>query len=235
MPIGTSLLAGAVALAIADTHAQHPQRSSNAAAPAQQQSTTRDRSDARGAANPYARANNSWIVLGGTAEDVGPDSFELDYGDGQVTVEMDDHDRDADGYVLRNGDEVKVSGLVDDDLFESTSIEASSVYVEKLGTYFFAHSADEEDVPLIIASTNADSSIIGTVTGVGANEFVLDRGVRSITVEVENMAYDPLDDEGYQRIELGDVVSVVGTFDRDFFEGRELEARSIVTLFDPVG
>ena len=34
---------------------------------------------------------------------------------------------------------------------------------------------------------------------------------------------------------LDDVVSVAGDFDRDFFEGRELEARSIVTPFDHPG
>lgn len=195
-----------------------------------------------GSTNPYLRANNTWITLSGTVESVGPNSFELAYGDsgedGRITVEMDDDDRDADGYALRNGDEVTVSGRIDDDSFASTSIEAGSVYVEKLGTYFFASSADEEDLPVVVASLEADPSatwVVGTVTGVSANEFVLDRGVRSITVEVEDMAYDPLDDEGYQRVEIGDVVSIAGNIDRDFFEGRELEARAIVTLFDHAG
>lgn len=124
--------------------------------------------------NPYARADDTWITLGGTVENVAPNSFELNYDGGRITVEMDDDDRDADGYTLRNGDDVTVAGMIDDDLFETTTIEASSVY-------------------------------------------------------------DPLDDEGYQRIDLGDVVSVAGNIDRDFFEGRELEARTIVTLFDHPG
>ena len=93
-------------------------------------------------------------------------------------------------------------------------------------------------MPLVITSTVVDpsaASIVGTVTSVNGNEFVLDRGTRSITVEVENMAYDPLDDEGYQRVEVGVIVSVAGNIDNDFFEGRELEATSVVTLFNHPG
>jgi hypothetical protein len=102
---------------------------------------------------------------------------------------------------------------------------------------FFASAADAEDAPVVIGVAPTDpsaTSIVGTVTEVDGDEFTLDRGERSISVEVENMAYDPLD-EGYQRIEVGDVVSVSGNVDNDFFEGRELEARSIVTLFDHPG
>ncbi len=58
---------------------------------------------------------------------------------------MDDWDWYAEGYKLLNGEKVRVHGLIDDDLFETTKIEASSVYVQNLGTYFYASSADEED------------------------------------------------------------------------------------------
>jgi hypothetical protein len=46
------------------------------------------------------------------------------------------------------------------------------------------------------------------------------------------MPYNPLDDKGYQKIEVGDVVSVSGNMDDDFLEGRELVAESIVTIAD---
>lgn len=42
--------------------------------------------------------------------------------------------------------------------------------------------------------------------------------------------YNPLDSEGFQQIQVGDRVSVGGTIDYDFLEGRELVASSIVTL-----
>jgi hypothetical protein len=44
------------------------------------------------------------------------------------------------------------------------------------------------------------------------------------------MPYSPLDDEGYQKIRVGDYVKITGTLDVDSFEGRELEASSIVKL-----
>ena len=72
--------------------------------------------------SPYTQPDDSWISL-------------------SVTVEMDDGDRDADAYKLLPGDKVNVVGKIDDNLFELISIEASSVYVEKLGTTFYASPA----------------------------------------------------------------------------------------------
>jgi len=72
----------------------------------------------------------------------------------------------------------------------------------------------------------------GTVTSVSDEEFVLSEGGSAIRVEVEEMPYNPLDDEGYQRIEVGDVVSVTGEVDVDLFEGGEFVAESIIELRD---
>jgi len=183
--------------------------------------------------NPYARADGTWISISGTVETVSADAFVLSYGDGIVTVEMDDGDRDADGYKLVKGDRVTVNGRIDDDFYETTKIEASSVYVEKLDTYFYASAADEEDYfldsfsrPLVVAAT----IVRGRVTEVRDGEFTLDTGLRELTVEVDEMSFDPLDDEGYLKIEVGDRVRVDGRLDIDFFEGREIEAQSIVEL-----
>lgn len=182
--------------------------------------------------NPYAMADNAWISISGEVESVDPDEFVLDYGDGSVIVEMDDGDRDADAYKLMKDDDVTVSGLVDDDFFETTTIEASSVYVDKLGTYFYASAVDEEDdfvtvhTPVIMSET----IVQGTVKEVNDEEFVVDTGFDELTVEVEEMAYNPLDDQGYQKVEAGDVVSVTGDMDTDFFEGRELVADTVTVL-----
>jgi uncharacterized protein YdeI (BOF family) len=186
-----------------------------------------------GEKDPYKRANNTWITISGEVKNVTPDTFTLDYGKGVVTVEMDDGDRDADAYKLIEGDKVTVNGKIDDDLYETTKIEASSVYVEKLGTYFYASPVDEEDVffytlptPIVVG----DLVVRGTVTDVDDHEFTVDTGFRKLRVEVATMPYNPLDDEGYQKIRVGDFVKVSGTLDHDFFEGRELEARSVVKL-----
>jgi uncharacterized protein YdeI (BOF family) len=184
------------------------------------------------AEDPYMEPDDSWISLSGTVTAVTPDAFTLDYGKGMITVEMDDGDRDADAYKLIEGDKVTVNGIIDDDLFETRTIEASSVYVEKLDTYFYASAADEEDTfvtywsPVVVSRT----VVQGTVTEVNDEEFVLNTGARMVTVEVDEMTYDPLDDEGYQKVDVGDRVSVTGTMDYDLFEGRELVADSLVIL-----
>jgi uncharacterized protein YdeI (BOF family) len=186
------------------------------------------------AADPYMMPDATWISLSGTVEQVEPDRFTLDYGEGTVTVEMDDGDRDADAYQLMEGDKVNVSGRVDDDLFETTTIEASSVYVENLGTTFFASSIDEEGPYTWISITTpivASATVVeGTVTEVDDEEFSVAAGLREIRVDVSEMLYNPLDDEGYQQLGIGDRVRVTGQMEDTFFEGRELMADSVVTL-----
>jgi uncharacterized protein YdeI (BOF family) len=185
--------------------------------------------------NPYTKPDRSWITISGKVGMVSPDTFVLDYGKGKVTVEMDDGDRDADAYKLLPGDQVTVSGRIDDDLFETTTIEAYSVYVKNLNTTFFASARDEEGpdnyaITLMSPLVDYHYNLIGTVTDVKDQEFVVDTGARSLTVEVDEMPYNPLDEEGYQKIREGDRVSVSGRLEYDLLEGREVEADSIMKL-----
>ena len=178
--------------------------------------------------------DDTWISFSGVVEQVSSDRFDVDYGEGTVTVEFDDGDRDADAYVLDEGDRVTVSGIVDDDLYEERTIEASSVYVESIGTYFYASAVDEEDAFVTVTSPLDPSEIWvqGTVTDVDDEEFTIDTGLRRTIVEVDELFYNPLDDVGYQKIEVGDRVSVRGNVDYDLFEGREIVADSVITLSD---
>jgi hypothetical protein len=189
-----------------------------------------------GEPDPYQQADDTWISISGTVKAVSPDAFSLNYGDGAVLVEMDDGDRDADAYKLMEGDKVTVNGMIDDDFYEATTIEAASVYVEKLDTYFYASPADEEDADLTIWYTvpvvPGETVVQGTVTQVNDEDFVVNTGLRSVTVDTGELGYDPLDDEGYQKIEPGDLVRVTGEMEDNFFERKKLEADSIVTLAD---
>lgn len=185
--------------------------------------------------NPYVKPNESWIGISGTVESVQPDRFMLNYGDGIVLVEMDDGDRDADAYKLLKGDKVTVSGRIDRDFFEQTKIEAAFVYVESLGTTFFASSVDEEDWTRAEASvlptiTLFNAVVSGTVTSVNEHDFLINTGDRLLRVDVTEMPFDPLDDEGYLEIDEGDRVKVFGHVDVSLFEGRRLEADSIIEL-----
>lgn len=191
------------------------------------------------AASPKTAADDTWINVSGTVTEVNPDTFVLDYGEDTITVEMDDGDRDADAYKLMFGDKVNVSGKIDDDFFERRTIEAASVYVENLNTTFYSSTIDEEFRPRasfvsVVTPVNVSETIIqGTITRIDdPEEFVLSSGTREVRVETDSMPYDPLDDKGYQRLKVGDRVSVSGRMDVDFLEGREFVAESIVTLSD---
>lgn len=182
--------------------------------------------------DPYTQPDDTWISVSGEVESVDPREFLLDYGDGVVTVEMDDFDLDADAFVLNVGDHVTVHGLVDDDFFETTSIEASSVYVEELGTYFYSSVVDEEDtfVTLTTPVVVSETTVQGTVTSITGMEFTVDAGVRQFTVDTSELGINIFDDEGFLQVEVGDRVTVTGTMDEDFFGDRELEAEAVVNL-----
>jgi uncharacterized protein YdeI (BOF family) len=171
--------------------------------------------------------------MSGVVVSAGASAFTLDYGNGTVLVEMDDWDWYGDAYGLLEGDRVTVYGRVDDDFFEVAKIEAGSVYVEALNTYYYASASDEEGAAYEIVATPDDDSIVhytGTVSGVDGREFTLDTGTREVRVDTSEMVYNPMDDKGYQKVEEGDFVRVGGAFEDNFFEARELTAQSVMTL-----
>jgi len=184
--------------------------------------------------DPATAPNNSWVSVSGEVTSVTPSTFMLDYDSGKITVEFDDWDSDADAYKLVKGDKVTVTGKIDDDLFEKRTIEGSTVYVDSISTYFYASAVDEEDsfITIVAPVDGASTTLQGTVTEVSEEEFQMIAGTTILTVEVEEMPYNPLDDKGYQKIEVGDRVSVSGKFDDDFLEGMELVADSVLTLSD---
>ena len=186
--------------------------------------------------NPFLAKDDSWIRLSGTIVTTDHESFELDFGEGIVTVEMDDWDWYDEAAPLISGDAVTVNGYVDDDLYETTSIEASSVYVEDLNTYFYASGADEEDITVDPIHTavhiESDLQLTGEVTDIHGREFTIDTGQREIQVDTSSMLYNPLDDKGYQKIREGDIVQVNGELDLDLFERKEIMADVITTLVD---
>lgn len=189
------------------------------------------------AQTPRIEPDGSWISLSGEIENPGLNTFVLNYGDGSIVVEMDDWDRDADAAPLLDGDNVTVYGRVDQNLFTDTTIEASSVYVESLGTYFYASSVDEEEfvafdltptVPIVVGAI----SYTGTVSSVDGRKFTLNTGNRSITIDTNPMDYNPMDEVGYQQVEEGDVASVYGSTNTGVIGSRKLMANAVVTRYD---
>lgn len=181
--------------------------------------------------------DESWITVNGTVASAGPNSFKLDYGEGLITVEMDDWGWYEEGHLLIEGDQVTVQGRVDDGLFEKRTIEAGSVYVEDLNSYFYANTADEEGdavLTTVVVATPVDGdnwvTLTGVVKDVSGREFELDTGYGEVTVDTSAMRYNPLDDEGFQRLDRGQAVAVRGLLDVDLFERTELVADVIYSL-----
>lgn len=187
---------------------------------------------------PYAKPDGSWISLSGEVTEVHKDAFTLDYGPNKITVEMDDGDWYDESKGLLQGDKVTVYGVVDDDFYETSKIEASSVFVQGLGTYFYASSADEEGGYLTNSWLTApvvqigDVTLNGTVKQVDGRTFTIDTGTGEMRVDTSQMAYNPVDEKGFQKIEKGDVVSVSGDLELNTFTNRELMADTVITLYD---
>lgn len=185
------------------------------------------------AQDPYEKMDGSYISLDGTVTSSDADSFMLDYGEGMVLVEMDDWDWYGDAYGILPEDEVTVYGYVDDDLYETTSIEASSVYVEDLNTYYYASGADEESVATLSTTWyDYDYTVTGVVESVSGREFTIDTGTRNMTVDTWQLGYNPLDNEGFLQIEEGDRVTAYGDLVLSVFDDREVSAEAIVKLED---
>ncbi len=178
-----------------------------------------------------AAPNGSPITISGTVASARPDEFTLDYGQGFVTVEMDDWDWYSEGHPMLENDDVVVQGFIDEDFYEKRKIEASSVYVRDLGTQFHASGVDEEDYPMMIQGTHSPAiEVSGYVTQTTQDDFEVDTGMTSVRVDIEEMPYDPLDDEGFQQIDVGDYVRVMAVLEPNVFDGRALSATSIVSL-----
>lgn len=177
--------------------------------------------------------DRNWINISGEIVSTAPDSFMLDYGADNVTVEIDDWDWKREGRALAPGDDVVVTGRVDADLGQRKRIEASSVYAKNINTYFYGSGADEEDLAVstvYAVSVPNYSDSTGFVTAVEGREFTLGANTGAVRVDTSAMADNPLDAEGTPQVKVGDRVYVWGDLDLDPVERTELKARGIVSL-----
>jgi uncharacterized protein YdeI (BOF family) len=189
------------------------------------------------AVNAAAQApDGSWITLSGVVADAeAPDSFVLDYDGGTVRVELDEWSPTQYPADVREGDKVKVRGRVDKDTYDTAKIEASSVYVENLGTQFYGSSGDEEAMVSVDLSPHdaiktGEFSVSGRVESIDGPVFTIDTSERALTVDTSAMDYDPLDRPGLRNltIKTGDFVTVTGTALSSVFDLRKMVADSVI-------
>ena len=197
-----------------------------------------------------SQPDQSWISVSGKAVSVSDHGFELDYGEGMVSVEMDDWDWFPEGRQLMPGRQVTVHGKIDDDMYEARSIEAGKVFVKDFNSVFTspnytasylkvisANPSDEELGAEIYAkyttnpmSDDSGVAITGKIAKISGRKFTITTGANELTVDTRTMGYNPLDDKGYQKIDKGDVVTVRGEMRSGFFTDRALEAQNITKL-----
>lgn len=191
--------------------------------------------------SPYLEPQGSWITLSGTVTQTLPETFILDYGKASVTVDVSDWDWYRENNEFIANDKVTVFGKVDDETYEAAVIDAQSIYVEDLGTYFYSETVDEDKVPSDFAKapktpiTVGDITITGTITSIEGRTFTIDSGTRLVTVDTAELPYNPLDDRGFQQLAIGDTVAVAGNIDSDIFHQEKLVAETIVSLDKGVG
>lgn len=176
------------------------------------------------------------VVLTGTVDAIRSDEFDLNYGTGKITVELDGWGWTGnETRYLRTGERVTISGRIDDDLFEGREVEAENIFLP--GSYNYYYTTDiypsyywyYDDNNTVQDGSYA--SMRGTVSNISGDEFTLTSANNaSMKVDVSDMGYDPFDNEGLQKVENGDHVHVYGEIDDGFFERREIMADSIVVL-----
>ena len=182
---------------------------------------------------------DAWISLGGTVEAVRSTSFLLDYGDNDITVELDKFDWSIDRAILE-GQYVSVTGRMDRNFGDNRSIEAATVYVPAFSQYIYADPADEEGDPSVVRSflpgafpvTGSDGDFLavsGRVTEVGPAEIMIDTGSSALRVDT-TLIPGALD---APPVEVGDHVVVTGRMDAaGLLDRREIEASTITRLTD---
>lgn len=187
--------------------------------------------------NPMSMSDGAWLAISGKALSPTADSFVLDYGDGLITVEVDDWNSYDEAHPLMDGDDVTVYGRIDNALFEARTIEAGSIYVEELNTHLSASAVDEEgdatwvDVDPVMPVKTHINGIVERIDH-KRDRFTIDTGAVDVKVDTDMLGYDPLDNKGFQQIDIGDRVSVYGELDHGFFQGNVISADSVVTLRD---
>jgi uncharacterized protein YdeI (BOF family) len=182
--------------------------------------------------------NGEWVTVSGKVTMATGVYFILDKGSESIKVEMDDWDWYKEGYKILKGDNVIVHGRIDHDFLEKRTIEAGSVYVKSLNTYFYASSDDEEFEPYASSyywkTKDIPEGVVVELTGhidsVSGRKFILNTGTRKIKVDTSTLAYNPLDDEGFFKISKGDRVRVSGKIEENWFSKNKINASWLIIL-----
>ncbi len=182
---------------------------------------------------PNEQNHNSWISISGQVTNPTDEGFTLNYGEGQIRVDMNDAEWYAPQGPFQSGATVSVYGEVNRD--DSTAeIVANSVFVESEGRLFTRTDTvfgKPEIIPVVPVRVGA-FTYTGEVGKIQNDRFTIDTGRRELYVDVSAMANNPLDDQGSLQVQQGDTVMVYGVLDAELGRSRTVTADSIITIDD---
>tara|TARA_B100002049_G_scaffold228224_1_gene202555 strand:+ start:350 stop:1075 length:726 start_codon:yes stop_codon:yes gene_type:complete len=179
---------------------------------------------------------NTWITLTGEVTAVDSHFFTLDYGDGEIFVELHDTDLDVEAYAELEDEEVMVTAKLDDGMFSEDRIIAQSVYVSDMDTIYLADEVDQASADLYLSVANAidideeEMVLVGTVKSIGKQALQLEVGDATLTVELDDLDDGPIDEDGYLTLMKGERVRVTGELEEDFFNTFTVEAEGLTKM-----
>lgn len=181
--------------------------------------------------SPWQKSDGEWITISGKVTSAGVNLFVLDYGKGAITVEIDDYDRDLEGFNIVKDDKVIVVGRVDADEGQKRTIEASSVYVKSIGKSFFASADDEEEAVVKLRKATLEGrqlALKGKVTMVAKDFLTLDTGYQLIDVSTQAINGQAITEDKKVTVKVGDKITVLGAVTDGFLDSNKLMASQII-------
>lgn len=176
-------------------------------------------------ADPYAEDDGSWIGIAGTVEKTGAGDFVLNYGDGTITVELAEESTTI--HTFMKDERVTVFGVVDENFFSSTRIQARAVFVESMSTYVHTVAGSVERLKKNTPTLVSGAMVQGRVTAVTEKHLIVDKGDRMITVDLSWLPEKKGSTSKADRVREGDMVTAIGDMDRTFWKDRVLRATSL--------
>lgn len=181
--------------------------------------------------SPWDKDDGQWITIAGKVTEAGVNTFKLDYGEGAIIIEIDDYDRELEGFNIKNDDKVIVTGRIDADKDQKRSIEAASVYVSNIKKSFFASADDEEEVITKLRQASANGTglaLTGAIVFTAEKLMTIDNGVQIFDVSTELLPEDAFDKEGELQLKVGDKVTAYGTITDGFVDARKFVATKVI-------
>ncbi len=175
--------------------------------------------DQRPVLNPSAWRSQpaSWVTVSGRVVSVQDHCIAVDHGDGTITIRLTDWSSSAKGALgIQNGDEALATGHLDGSFFRGHGVRADSLYVKRLKTRFHQNGLRDVGVtPPVPIGARPRFVLDGVIEQTEGRWFTLKTDIGAFSVDTTAMAYDPLDEQGHQQLDEGDVVRVSGPLDHE--------------------